>query len=284
MVKEIITTKHLLNLKGRLYDFEEPMVMGVLNLTPDSFYDGGRYDTVGKIISHTKKMLDEGASIIDIGGYSSRPGAFHIETSEEIRRVVPIISTLVNEFDNILISVDTFRSEVARAAIEAGACMVNDISGGTLDSNMWKTIASFQVPYVVMHMRGTPRDMQEQTNYEDLLLTIIGHLNRLVYELNDVGIKDIIIDPGIGFAKTVEQNYEILHFLDYFKVLERPLLVGLSRKSMIYKALEIGPDDSLNGTTVLHSIALSKGADIVRVHDVKEAVQTIKLLKKLAIP
>ena len=284
MVKEIITTKHLLNLKGRLYDFEEPMVMGVLNLTPDSFYDGGRYDTVGKIISHTKKMLDEGASIIDIGGYSSRPGAFHIETSEEIRRVVPIISTLVNEFDNILISVDTFRSEVARAAIEAGACMVNDISGGTLDSNMWKTIASFQVPYVVMHMRGTPRDMQEQTNYEDLLLTIIGHLNRLVYELNDVGIKDIIIDPGIGFAKTVEQNYEILHFLDYFKVLERPLLVGLSRKSMIYKALEIGPDDSLNGTTVLHSIALSKGADIVRVHDVKEAVQTIKLLKKLVNP
>jgi len=267
-----------------LYDFEEPMVMGVLNLTPDSFYDGGRYDTVGKIISHTKKMLDEGASIIDIGGYSSRPGAFHIETSEEIRRVVPIISTLVNEFDNILISVDTFRSEVARAAIEAGACMVNDISGGTLDSNMWKTIASFQVPYVVMHMRGTPRDMQEQTNYEDLLLTIIGHLNRLVYELNDVGIKDIIIDPGIGFAKTVEQNYEILHFLDYFKVLERPLLVGLSRKSMIYKALEIGPDDSLNGTTVLHSIALSKGADIVRVHDVKEAVQTIKLLKKLVNP
>ena len=284
MVKDIITTKHLLNLRGRLYDFEEPMVMGVLNLTPDSFYDGGRYDTLGKIIIQTKKMLDEGATIIDIGGYSSRPGASHIETREEIKRVVPVISALVSEFNDILISVDTFRSEVAQEAIEAGACMINDISGGSMDGHMMKTIASLQVPYVVMHMRGTPRDMQEQTNYEDLLLSIIGHLNQLVHELNDAGIKDIIIDPGIGFAKTVDQNYEILHFLDYFKVLERPLLIGLSRKSMIYKALDVGPDDSLNGTTALHSIALSKGADILRVHDVKEAVQTIKLLKKLAIP
>ena len=279
MAKDIFTSKRTLNLKGKIREIDTPLVMGILNITPDSFYDGGRYKTEERIIDHVRRMLEEGADIIDVGGCSTRPGADDIGEQQELDRVVPIITALIREFDDIVVSVDTSRAGVARAAVGAGACMVNDITGGT-DADMWNTVAELRVPYVVMHTRGTPSNMQRQTDYEDVVYEVITYLEGLIHQLNDRGIADIIVDPGIGFAKTLEQNYELLRNLDYFKALERPLLVGLSRKSLIYRLLDESPEGALNGTSVLNALALMKGADILRVHDVKEASQAIKLIKK----
>jgi dihydropteroate synthase len=269
-----------LNCKGSLIDLASPKVMGILNLTPDSFYDGGKYKNQGEILSQTAKMLDEGATFIDIGGYSSRPGATHISEEEETQRVLPIIELLTKEFPDILISIDTFRSGVAKKAIEAGATMVNDISAGNLDKKMMETIAKLQVPYIIMHMRGTPQIMKTQTEYENLLQEILLYFSEKMAAARELGINDLIIDPGFGFAKTPKQGFEILNNLKLFSNLDCPVLVGLSRKSMICKTLGISPKEALNGTSVLNSIALYNGASILRVHDVKEAVEAVKLVGK----
>lgn len=267
-----------LNCKGSLIDLGTPKVMGILNLTPDSFYDGGKYKNHDEILSQTDKMLKEGATFIDVGGYSSRPGATNISEEEEIRRVLPIIKLLLEEFPEILISVDTFRSGVAKKSIEAGAALVNDISAGDLDGNMMKTLAALQVPYIMMHMRGTPQTMKSQTHYEHLIQEILFYFSEKTAAARDLGINDLLIDPGFGFAKTPEQGFEILNQLKSFTNLECPILVGLSRKSMICKSLGVSSKDALNGTSILNSIALYNGASILRVHDVKEAVEAVKLV------
>jgi dihydropteroate synthase len=276
---KVFSLKKTLNLKGNLVELSTPLVMGIINVTPDSFFDGGFYVDEKKLLERVINLYKQGASIIDIGGYSSRPGASHISEEEEIKRVVNGINIVLKELPEAYISVDTFRSGVAKAAVEAGACMVNDISGGSLDEEMFKTVAKLGVPYVLMHMKGTPQNMKEFSTYENLLLEIIDYLQKKISILNNLGVKDIIIDPGFGFAKTIDQNYELLKNLNYFKALNKPLLIGLSRKSMIYKKLGVGPEDALNGTTVLNTIALLQGASILRVHDIKEAVEAIKLLK-----
>ncbi len=253
--------------------------MGVLNVTPDSFYDGGKHTTGQAILQQVEQMLAEGATIIDIGGYSSRPGAEDISTEEEKKRVVESIKLVSKTFPEAYISVDTFRASVAQEAVAAGACIINDISGGTLDERMFDTVAALQVPYVLMHMQGTPQTMVQQTAYENLLLDILDYFQRKVAKLRSLGIADIIIDPGFGFAKKASQSYELLRHLDIFKVLNLPVLVGLSRKSMIYRNLDVTPQEALNGTTVLNTIALMNGAHILRVHDVKEAIESIKLYK-----
>ncbi|MTI31860.1 dihydropteroate synthase [Cytophagales bacterium RKSG123] len=253
--------------------------MGILNVTPDSFFERSRYCTEKEILAQAERILNEGASLIDIGGYSSRPNAEDISPEEEIKRVIPAIEVILKHFPDAKISVDTFRASVARKTIEAGASMINDISGGNLDSQMFQTVSELKVPYVMMHMRGTPATMQSLTSYDNLLLELLDYFQKKIFELRKLGVNDIIIDPGFGFAKTLAQNYEILKKLDYFEVLEAPLLVGISRKSMIYKELEISPEESLNGTTVLNTLALSKGAAILRVHDVKQAVEAVKLFK-----
>ena len=257
--------------------------MGVMNVTPDSFFDGGRFVSEKAIIEHAGKMLAEGADFIDIGGYSSRPGAADVPSEEEKDRVVNAISCIIRNFPNAVISVDTFRSNVAEAAIGVGACMVNDIAGGDLDQKMFSTVARLNVPYVVMHMRGTPQTMKTQTQYTNLLKDLIDYFHKKFFALRQSGLKDIIIDPGFGFSKTIEQNFEILQQLEKFSILEKPMLVGLSRKSMIWKTLEVDPAAALNGTTALNAIALMKGADILRVHDVKEARELIKLFTSLQV-
>lgn len=268
-----------INLKGNLVDLTTPVVMGILNVTPDSFYDGGRYYQDEKsLLSQAEKLLLEGATILDIGGYSSRPDAQFISLEEERKRAVGSIEAIVKAFPEAYISIDTFRAEIAREAIEAGACMINDISGGNLDERMFEVVADLQVPYVMMHMRGTPQTMKKLTQYDDLVLDILDYFQRQLAELRRLGVKDVILDPGFGFAKTIDQNYKLLQNLEAFHVLEAPLLVGISRKSLIYKRLKILPEEALNGTTVLNTVSLLKGASILRVHDVKEAVQTIQLL------
>ncbi len=279
MVKEIFTAKPLINVNGKIMDLSSPKVMGIVNATPDSFYSESR--SKGKDVERkVADMIHEGADIIDIGGYSSRPGADVVSLQEELDRVIPLIETVSKAFQ-IPISIDTFRSEVARLSVEAGAAMINDISGGELDDRMFQVVADLQVPYIMMHMRGNPGTMQKDTNYEDLISDLIRYFERKLHRLNQMGVKDIIIDPGFGFAKTLDQNYEILKKLDNFTVLERPLLVGVSRKSMIFKYLEVGPEDSLNGTSILNTVALQGGASILRVHDVKEAVEAIRIIQKL---
>lgn len=251
--------------------------MGILNVTPDSFYDGGRFFTPDTIKTQAEKMLKEGADIIDVGGYSSRPGANDISEQEETDRVCDAIGILHKEFPSINISVDTFRSSVAEAGLKEGACMINDISGGELDNKMFSTIAKWKVPYILMHMKGTPQTMTKQTDYENLLLELLEYFNRKIEILKNLGVNDIIIDPGFGFAKNIKQNFLMLKNLPYIKVLEKPLLIGISRKSMIYKTLGVEPGEALNGTTVLNTIALQNKASILRVHDVKEAVECVKL-------
>jgi dihydropteroate synthase len=270
-----------LNCKGNLIDLTQPKVMGILNVTPDSFYDGGKYKDHQSILKQVEKMLREGATYIDVGAYSSRPKALQITEREELDRILPIVSLLINEFPDILLSIDTFRSAVALHCLNAGAAMINDISGGVLDSDMLSTLAKFKVPFILMHMKGNPRTMQNETSYEHLLADIMFYFSERIKSARAVGITDIIIDPGFGFAKTLEQNYELLQNLELFNLLELPILVGLSRKSMIYKALDITPDEALNGTTALHMTALMQGANILRVHDVKEAVQCIKLYTQI---
>ncbi|MEZ4856719.1 MAG: dihydropteroate synthase [Gelidibacter sp.] len=270
-----------INCKGQLIDLSTPKVMGILNITPDSFYDGGRYKNDSAILKQVDNMLAEGATFIDVGAYSSRPKAIEIDETEELQRILPIIELLIKNFPEILISVDTFRSGIAKTCIEAGACMINDISAGKLDDNMLQTVANLQVPYVMMHMKGTPKTMQQLTDYDHLVKDILFYFSERIAAARAFGIIDIIIDPGFGFAKSVAQNYELLSQLTVFKMLGLPLLVGLSRKSMIYKTLEISAHNALNGTTVLNTIALQKDAKIVRVHDVKEAMECIKLVTQL---
>ncbi|MCJ7466871.1 MAG: dihydropteroate synthase [Maribacter sp.] len=270
-----------LNFKGNLIDLTQPKVMGILNITPDSFYDGGKYKDHKSILKQVERMLHDGATIIDVGAYSSRPKAIHISEQEELNRILPIVSLLIDEFPDILLSIDTFRSAVASRCLEAGAAMINDISGGSLDADMLSTLAKYKVPFVLMHMKGNPRTMQNETSYDNLLVDIMFYFSERIKSARAAGIIDIIIDPGFGFAKTLEQNYELLQNLQLFNTLELPIMVGLSRKSMIYKVLETKTDEALNGTTALHMVALIQGANMIRVHDVKEAMQCIKLYTQI---
>ncbi len=281
MKDTVFYTKKTLNIKGRMLDLEKPVVMGILNITPDSFYDGGKHKTDHGVLSQVEKMLREGAAIIDVGGYSSRPGATEVSEAEEIKRVKEAISLILKEFPKTIISVDTFRSQVAEISVNEGATMVNDISGGEADKKMFEVIAKLGVPYILMHMRGTPKTMQSMTTYDNLMGDIVDYFQIKVKRLQSLGVKDIILDPGFGFAKTLNQNYELLKNLKYFNMLNLPMLVGLSRKSMIYKALDITSEAALNGTSILNTIALMNGAAILRVHDVKEAKEAVNLYQKV---
>lgn len=270
-----------LNCKGELIDLSSPKIMGILNVTPDSFYDGGQYSNDREILTQVEKMLLHGATFIDLGAYSSRPGAEPVSVEEEIKRIVPIVQLLVSEFPKILLSIDTFRSKVAEACLERGAMIVNDISAGNQDENMFPLIAKFGVPYVMMHMRGNPKTMQNLTEYDDLIKEIRHYFSERLVKARKSKIKDIVIDPGFGFAKTVAQNYELLQHLDLLQALDAPILAGLSRKSMIYKPLATNAQNALNGTTALHMVALMKGSKILRVHDVKEAMECVQLYNQL---
>ncbi|MFA9188396.1 dihydropteroate synthase [Flavobacterium sp. FBOR7N2.3] len=270
-----------INCKGQLIDLSQPKVMGILNITPNSFFDGGRYSSESAILAKVEKMLAEGATFIDIGAYSSKPSAKFVSEEEELNRIVPVVKLLVKHFPKILISIDTFRSEVARVCIENGAAIINDISAGNLDDKMLEVIAKYNVPYIMMHMRGTPETMQSMTEYEDVVKEVLFYFSEKISQARSLGINDLIVDPGFGFAKTIAQNYEVMQKLELFQSLELPILIGISRKSMIHKTLEISADEALNGTTVLNTIALTKGAQILRVHDVKEAVECVKLYEKM---
>jgi dihydropteroate synthase len=271
-----------INAGGRLIDLSIPKVMGVINITPDSFYAGSRYVTEKEILLTAKKMLEEGADILDVGGYSSRPGANDVTSDEESSRVLKAIQMISKEFPEAVISVDTFRAEIARKAIvEGGAHIINDISGGEGDPGMMKIVEELNVPYILMHMQGDPRTMQIKPVYGDIVADILQWFGERIFRLNSAGVKDIIIDPGIGFGKTIEHNFELLRRLSVFSITSLPLLVGVSRKSLIWKTLTIPSDEALNGTTALNTVALLGGADILRVHDVKEAVETVKLISKL---
>lgn len=270
-----------INCKGQLVDLSIPKIMGILNITPDSFFDGGAHTQPAALLEKVAVMVAEGATFIDIGGYSSRPNAHHISEEEELQRVLPVLALLLREFPKTLFSVDTFRSKVADECLHMGAALINDISGGSLDAQMLPTVAKHQVPYVMMHLKGTPKTMQQNAFYTDMVQEILFYFSEKVALARQVGINDIIIDPGFGFAKTIAQNFELLSKLDLFKSLELPILVGLSRKSTIYKTLDTDARGALNGTTVLNTLALERGAHILRVHDVLEAVECIKLVEAL---
>ncbi len=270
-----------INCKGNLIDLSTPKVMGVMNLTPDSFYDGGKLTSKKEILLQANKMLKEGATFLDLGAYSSRPGAQFVSEKEEMHRLLPVIKILLDEFPEILLSIDTFRSNVANESIYAGASLINDISAGTLDDHMFKIIAQHQVPYVMMHMRGTPETMMQNSDYRDLTKEVIYYFSERIAKARSFGINDLIVDPGFGFSKTLDQNYELFNDLELFRHLNVPLLIGISRKSMIQKKIKTTAADSLNGTTALHAIAIQKGVSILRVHDVKEAFETINLLQNL---
>ena len=274
-------TKSSINIRGCLFDLSEPVVMGIINLTPDSFYEGSRAESLKSAVQTADKMLSEGAAILDLGGFSTRPGASEVDEAEERSRVIPVIREIIREHPSAIISIDTFRSSVARAAIAEGAGIINDITAGT-DPEMFALAAREKLPYIMMHMRGPVTNMMKDTSYSNLLMEMRLYFSMRIAKLKELGAVDIIIDPGFGFSKTMDQNYEILENLAYFETFECPLLVGLSRKSMIYKFLETSPEEALNGTSVLNFASLSKGARILRVHDVKEAVETIKLHKKIA--
>ena len=270
-----------INCNGRLIDLSRPKVMGILNLTPNSFFDGGKFVDENAIVAQVEKMLIEGATFIDVGAYSSKPSAEYVSEEEELHRLIPVVNLLVQEFPEIIISIDTFRSKVALETVKAGAAIVNDISAGNLDSEMMKTVAKLQVPYIMMHMKGTPQSMQSLTDYEDIVKEILFYFSEKVNAARSFGISDLIIDPGFGFAKTLQQNFEVMNKLELFQMLNLPLLSGISRKSMIYKTLQNTPQESLNGTTVLNTVSLLKGANILRVHDVKEAVEAVKIFEAL---
>lgn len=281
--KRPFTQTMTINCKGTLIDLATPKIMGILNVTPDSFFDGGKHNHERAFLLQAEKMLLEGATFLDIGGYSSRPGADDVSEAEELNRVLPAVESLLKNFPEAIISIDTFRSEVAKQCMEAGAAMVNDISAGNLDPEVMPTVAKFQVPYVAMHMKGTPKTMNSQTQYKNPTQEIVQYFSEKLATARELGINDIIVDPGFGFAKTTAQNFELLNNLALFKELDVPLLVGVSRKTMIYKTLGISPEEALNGTTALHSIALLKGAHILRVHDVKEAMECVKLMENFKI-
>ncbi|GAB1445530.1 MAG: dihydropteroate synthase [Cyclobacteriaceae bacterium] len=277
MQNKVFSSNKTLNLGGRLVHFDTPKIMGVLNITPDSFFDGGRHTDEKAILLLVEKMINDGADFIDVGGYSSRPGATDISQEEELGRVIPMIKAIMKIFPESILSIDTFRSEVAKQAIDAGALMVNDVSGGAFDDKMFGLIKKYRVPYILMHMKGTPQTMKSMATYENLIKEMIDYFHPKIHQLHQLGVADIMIDPGFGFAKTINQNFELLKHLDHFKIFEKPIVVGLSRKSMIWKTLATDPENALNGTTVLNTIALLKGADILRIHDVKEAVEAVKL-------
>lgn len=270
-----------INCRGTLIDLTSPKVMGILNITPDSFYDGGNYSSNQEIINQVGKMLYEGATFVDIGAFSSRPGATYISEEEELSRLVPVLKILLKEFPSILLSIDTYRSNIAEICIDHGAALINDISAGKLDKNMFKTIAKLQVPYIIMHMQGNPQNMQQNPTYEDITKELLHYFSIRLSELRQIGVHDIITDVGFGFGKTLEHNYELLSKLDLFQALDVPSIVGLSRKSMLYKPLGIDPNQALNVTTAANTIALQKGANILRVHDVKEAMEALKIVQLL---
>jgi len=271
----------LINCRGKLLTLQSPVVMGIINNTSDSFYDGGKYKSDKEILIHIERMLTEGAAIIDIGAVSTRPGANPIDEKEEIAKLLPLIKASLKEFPEIILSVDTFRSSIAKAVIEAGAHIINDVSGGNMDDKMFETVAALKAPYIIMHMQGTPATMQKNPHYENVMDDLRKFFLDKISILKSFGVNDIIIDPGFGFGKTVEHNYEILNNLEYFRAFDLPLMVGVSRKSMINKVLDTKPEDALNGTTVANTIALLKGADILRVHDVKEAIEVMKIVNAL---
>jgi len=278
----LLTKPRYINAGGKLIDLDIPKVMGIMNITPDSFFGGSRYNTDKEIITAAGRMLEDGAAILDVGGYSSRPGAADISNEEEGRRVVRAIKIIRKEFPDAVISVDTFRSDVALEAIlEAGAQIINDISGGDADINMFSIVERLKVPYIMMHMKGEPSTMQKKAFYDDIVADILKYFGERIFRLRTAGVKDIIIDPGFGFAKTVEHNFDLLSRLDDLSIAGLPLMVGISRKSMIWKTLDITADEALNGTTAMHTVALLKGADILRVHDVKEAMQAIRLVSNI---
>lgn len=272
----------LINCKGNLIDLKEPKVMGIINITPDSFYSGSRSNSDREILESAERMLKEGATFLDLGAYSSRPGADDIPVEEELQRMLPAIELILKEFPDAILSIDTFRAEVAEKSLNAGAAIINDISAGLLDKNMLSIIAKYQVPYIMMHMKGTPQTMKDLNQYEDLTADVLFYFSERINAAREMGINDLIIDPGFGFAKNIDQNFELLSKLELFKILELPMLIGLSRKSMIWKKLQISANDALNGTSVLNTIALQKGAHILRVHDVKEAMECIKLTSELS--
>ena len=275
-------TPLFINVNGKLMDLSEPQVMGILNVTPDSFYAGSRAETERDITQRIHQIVNEGASIIDIGAYSSRPNAQHISAEEEMSRLRTGLELIRKHHPEAIVSVDTFRADIARMCVEEyGVAIINDISAGNMDKQMFPTIARLGVPYIIMHMKGTPQNMQENPHYDHFLKEIFYYFSEKVQKLRDLGAKDIIIDPGFGFGKTIEHNYELMNHLEEFHLFELPILVGISRKSMIYKLLGITPEEALNGTTALNTIALTKGAHILRVHDVKEAVECVKIVQKM---
>jgi len=271
-----------INCKGQLIDLTTPKVMGILNITPNSFFDGGKYKSENEIIAQVEKMLEDGATFIDIGAYSSKPNAEFVSEEEEISRIVPAVELILKKFPEALLSIDTFRSEVAKAGIENGTAIINDISAGELDNRMLETIGKYNVPYIMMHMRGNPQTMQSLTKYEDITKEMLFYFSEKVKNARSFGINDLILDPGFGFAKTIEQNYEVLQKMELLNLLELPVLAGVSRKSMIYKILNCTPAEALNGTSIINTIALTKGAKILRVHDVKEATECALLYNKIS--
>jgi dihydropteroate synthase len=273
--------KQTINCGGELIDMSQPKIMAILNITPDSFYDGGKHVSLKEIKSHVNNLIEEGADIIDVGAYSTRPGANDVSAEEELKRLSPVLQMLRSDFAKLIISVDTFRSEVAQRVVEGfHVDMINDISAGDLDENMFQTIAKLQVPYIMMHMQGTPQTMQKDPQYKNVVQEIMKYFSKKIDSLKLLGVNDVIIDPGFGFGKTVDHNFQLLKHLSDFRIFELPVLVGVSRKSMINKVLEISPDKALNGTTVVHTMALLNGANILRVHDVKEAKEAILLISK----
>lgn len=272
-----------INCRGSLIDFNTPKVMGILNCTPDSFYDGGCNNSMDKLLLQAGKILAGGADFIDIGAYSSKPNAAFVSEEEEIQRIVPVVKAVLKEFPNAILSIDTFRAGVAKACLDNGAAIINDISAGLLDTKMMEVVGSYKVPYIMMHMRGTPQTMVKLTQYNDIVKEMLFYFSERIAEARIHGINDIVIDPGFGFAKTIAQNYEVMQKLELFDITGLPLLAGVSRKSMIYKILGTTADDALNGTTVLNTIALTKGAKILRVHDVKEAVETVKIYNNVSM-
>tara|TARA_B110000014_G_scaffold61807_1_gene41871 strand:+ start:7024 stop:7854 length:831 start_codon:yes stop_codon:yes gene_type:complete len=270
-----------INCTGKLVDLSTPKIMGILNVTPDSFYDGGVHNSEKKILDHVEKMLNDGAIFIDIGAYSSRPNAINIDEDEELNRVVPALELVNKKFPEAIISIDTFRSKVAETCLNSGASIINDVSAGEMDKKMMEIVGKYNVPYVMMHMKGNPQNMIRKTNYDDMLKEIIKYFSKKINQAVSYKINDMIIDPGFGFAKDLKQNYDLLSNIDLLKILDKPIMVGISRKSMIYQSLKTNAKESLNGTTVLNTVSLIKGASILRVHDVKEANECIKLISAL---
>lgn len=270
-----------INCTGKLVDLSTPKIMGILNVTPDSFYDGGVHNSEKKILNHVEKMLNDGAIFIDIGAYSSRPNGINVDENEELNRVVPALELVNKKFPETIISIDTFRSKVAETCLNSGASIINDVSAGEMDKKMMKIVGKYNVPYVMMHMKGNPQNMIRKTNYDDMLKEIIKYFSKKINQAVSYKINDMIIDPGFGFAKDLKQNYDLLSNIDLLKILDKPIMVGISRKSMIYQSLKTNAKESLNGTTVLNTVSLIKGASILRVHDVKEANECIKLISAL---